>query len=206
MVGTAIEGISGNRVIELSDSPMTRSSSPSDFWGSRWNQLVHIVLKGAIYVPLRKNGFSKGVAALATFATSGLLHEYVLTMIALKGVMLEDHSAYTPKYGYHLAFFAWNGMVLMLEGLFHNHAFILALKSALPGPVITTMVLMTVLPIGHWFTGKKSWPTSVTYNTYRWHSNCGITSSADEYAQTGFYNDFAVGFPQVVWSPLRYEL
>lgn len=153
VVGTLIEVVTGNKVIELSDNPMTHSTSPSDFWGRRWNSLVHIVLKGAIYIPLRKNGFSKGIAALATFAGSGLLHEYVLTAIALKGAMPNDKNAHLPKYGNHLAFFAWNGVVLMLEGLFYKHAIIQKVKTTLPDVVITAMVIMTVLPIGHWFTG-----------------------------------------------------
>jgi Membrane bound O-acyl transferase family len=135
---------------------MTHSSSPSDFWGRRWNALVHIVLKGAIYVPLRRNGFSKGIAALATFAASGVLHEYVLTAIDLKRVVLGDHTAYAPKYGIHLAFFAWNGVVLSLEGIFHNHPFIQKLKKSLPSPAITAMVIMTVLPVAHWFTGESA--------------------------------------------------
>ena len=137
MVGTGIECLSGNKVIELSDSPMTRSSSPSDFWGRRWNALVHLVLKGGVYVPLRKNGFSRTFAALATFASSGLLHEYVLTMIAM-GVAQRDHSTYSPpRYGYHLAFFAWNGVVLTLEFLYAKQPFFQTLKKALPAPVIT---------------------------------------------------------------------
>ena len=155
MVGTAIEFISWKSVLEVSDSPLTKSTSPSDFWGRRWNALVHIVLKGGVYIPLRKNGFSKGIAALATFVASGLLHEYVLTALAFKGVLLDDHSAYTPRYGYHLAFFVWNGLNLILEGIFYKHPIIQWMKRTLPKPVIVVMVLMTVLPIGHWFTGKS---------------------------------------------------
>jgi len=127
------------------------------FWvlrGRRWNALVHIVLKGAVYIPLRKNGFSKIVAAFATFAASGLLHEYVLTAIAMKGVLLEDHSAYTPKYGNHLLFFAWNGIVLALESLYWRHPVMQWTKKTLPRPLITMLVIMTVLPVGHWFTGE----------------------------------------------------
>ena len=154
-VGTLTELITGKSVIELSDSPMTASTSPSDFWGRRWNALVHLVLKGGVYIPLRKNGFSKMFAALSTFVASGLLHEWVLMALAFKGVLLgEDHSSSTPKYGYHFAFFVWNGIVLALEGLFHKHPIVQRMKQILPAPIITMLVIMTVLPIGHWFTGE----------------------------------------------------
>lgn len=212
MVGTLIECLSGNKVIELSDNPMTHSSSPSDFWGVRWNALVHIVLKGAVYIPLRRNGFSKGLAGLATFASSGLLHEYVLTVIALKGVILEDDSAYTPKYGSHLAFFAWNGIVLMLEGLLHKHPIIQKMKRTLPAPIITAMVLMTVLPVGHWFTGEfdRADCREHSLTNLPLASFCALIlyhfHLKDEYAETEFYNDFAVGMPLLVWTPLRYEV
>ena len=153
MVGTLVEFVSWKSVIEVSDNPLIASTSPSEFWGRRWNALVHIVLKGGVYIPLRKNGFNKGLSAFATFASSGLLHEYVLTALAFKGVLLEDHSAYAPKYGYHLAFFVWNGLVLILEGLFYTHPIVQWTKNTLPTPLIVAMVIMTVLPIGHWFTG-----------------------------------------------------
>lgn len=45
MVGFGLECVSGITVIEVADSALTKSSSPSDFWGRRWNALVHIVLK-----------------------------------------------------------------------------------------------------------------------------------------------------------------
>ena len=170
MVGTAIEFISWKSVLEVSDSPLTKSTSPSNFWGRRWNALVHIVLKGGVYIPLRRNGFSKGIAALATFVASGLLHEYVLTALAFKGVLLDDHSAYTPRYGYHLAFFVWNGLILILEGIFCKHPIIQWIKKTLPMPVIVAMVLMTVLPIGHWFTGKSS--RLACTGKAAWHFSC----------------------------------
>jgi len=176
LVGTLIEALSGNCVIELCDSPLTKSSSISDFWGRRWNALVHIVLKGGVYIPLRKNGFPAGMAAFVTFAASGILHEYILTAMS-ETAMLKNNKPFTPNYGNHLAFFAWNGVVLVLEGLFYKHPLVQQMKRRLPSAVITAMVIMTVLPIGHWFT--------------------------DEYAEIGFYQDFAVGMPELIWTPFR---
>ena len=152
-VGFLIELLSGKSVIELSDAPLTASSSPSDFWSQRWNRLVHLVLKRAVYMPLQNNGISKQLSALATFGASGLLHEYVLTALAFKHVLLKDHTAYVPRYGMHLYFFLWNGIVLILESIFYKHPIFQWMKTTLPRPLLTMTVLMTVLPIGHWFTG-----------------------------------------------------
>ena len=104
---------------------------------------------------MRKNGFSKGVAALATFIASGVLHEYVVWALSLKKILLADHTAYTPRYGYHLIFFIWNGIVLSLENLLSKHPVFQWMSKNLPKPIITAFVIMTVLPVGHWFTGKS---------------------------------------------------
>ncbi|CAB9527527.1 Probable long-chain-alcohol O-fatty-acyltransferase [Seminavis robusta] len=175
VVGTIIQGLTGTTVIELTNSPMTQSTSVSDFWSRRWNSLVHLVLKGGVYVPMRKNGFPASVAAFVTFAASGIFHEYVLTALAMKARVLEDDSFYTPKYGYHLAFFAWNGLAIMMEHAVSDHPFVRWMKNNLPRPVITTLVICTVLPVGHWFT--------------------------DEYVRIGFFDEIALGLPVMVWIP-----
>ena len=107
-----------------------------------------------MYIPLRKNGIPAGVAGLGTFAASGILHEFILAALAIIVAKREGHKPFTPSYGNHLAFFAWNGFVLAAEGLLYKHPIIQEMKRWLPPPVITAMVIMTVLPIGHWFTGK----------------------------------------------------
>lgn len=49
-VGIMTEFLTGISVMELSNSPLTASRSPSDFWGRRWNSLVHGLLKVCTYV------------------------------------------------------------------------------------------------------------------------------------------------------------
>eukprot|EP00546_Thalassionema_frauenfeldii_P012146 CAMPEP_0178918672 /NCGR_PEP_ID=MMETSP0786-20121207/13954_1 /TAXON_ID=186022 /ORGANISM="Thalassionema frauenfeldii, Strain CCMP 1798" /LENGTH=58 /DNA_ID=CAMNT_0020592403 /DNA_START=719 /DNA_END=892 /DNA_ORIENTATION=+ len=56
-------------------NPLFTSRSPSDFWGRRWNLLVHSLLKGGIFKPVRKY-FSSTVATVAAFLASGALHEW----------------------------------------------------------------------------------------------------------------------------------
>ena len=43
--GCAISLLSGNSTLTVNDEPLTKSTSITDFWGRRWNQLVHGVLK-----------------------------------------------------------------------------------------------------------------------------------------------------------------
>eukprot|EP00578_Thalassiosira_sp_NH16_P019514 CAMPEP_0181086972 /NCGR_PEP_ID=MMETSP1071-20121207/6030_1 /TAXON_ID=35127 /ORGANISM="Thalassiosira sp., Strain NH16" /LENGTH=586 /DNA_ID=CAMNT_0023168841 /DNA_START=17 /DNA_END=1774 /DNA_ORIENTATION=+ len=75
--GFAICGLAGILTLDAFDSPMFKSTSVSDFWGRRWNRLVHGVLKRGVYKPVRKYS-SKTIAALSTFIVSGILHEYIL--------------------------------------------------------------------------------------------------------------------------------
>jgi hypothetical protein len=110
------------------------------------------------------------VAALVTFAASGLFHEYLLVAL----MMLEKFD-YAPNYGHQLVFFAWNGTVLALEGVFSGHPAIQWMSKNLPKPIITALVLLTVLPISHFF--------------------------VDEYLAVDFFNHFAVGMSTVVWYP-----
>jgi hypothetical protein len=119
---------------------------------------------------LRKRKYTKGVSALATFLGSGLLHEYVLALIAMKGATTDN--PYIPRFGAHVAFFVWNGVVLCLEHLLGNTKEIALVSQVLPKPVRTAFVLLTVLPISHWFT--------------------------DEYISNGMLPDFAMSFPQIV--------
>lgn len=43
--GLAISLLTGKSTITVNDSPLTKSSSPSDFWGGRWNKQIHGLLK-----------------------------------------------------------------------------------------------------------------------------------------------------------------
>ena len=58
-------------------NPLFKSQSPLDFWSKRWNLLVHRVLKGGVYKPVRKHS-SAIMAILASFIASGLFHEWLL--------------------------------------------------------------------------------------------------------------------------------
>jgi hypothetical protein len=89
------------------DDPLLKSTSPSDFWGKRWNSLVQTCLKNGVFKvsdvysrrkrlaiccprlttrdyllfqPIYKH-FSKPAGVMATFLASGLLHEWLVLVI-----------------------------------------------------------------------------------------------------------------------------
>jgi hypothetical protein len=54
------------------------SSSLRDLWGRRYNLLINSLLKETVYIPAQTYyGYSKRVASLLAFLTSGLLHSWV---------------------------------------------------------------------------------------------------------------------------------
>mmetsp|Transcript_18129 Transcript_18129/g.30282 ORF Transcript_18129/g.30282 Transcript_18129/m.30282 type:complete len:458 (-) Transcript_18129:370-1743(-) len=56
--------------------PLTRGTSPSDFWGRRWNLLVHRLFRRTIFQPLVLRGVPAAAAAALAFFVSGAFHEY----------------------------------------------------------------------------------------------------------------------------------
>ena len=50
------------------------------------------------------------------------------------------------------AFFLWNGAVMLIERSVSKNLSFAAIKN-LPTPVISTLILLTALPVSHWFTG-----------------------------------------------------
>ena len=114
---------------------------------------------------------SSHVASFFTFLASGILHEYTLFLAAV-GTKVDNYS-YTPKYGWQLLFFLWNFSVMGIEFLLRGNKTIQYWSAKLPKPVITALVLLTVLPISHWFT--------------------------DEWILAGFITGVSRAFPRIVW-------
>lgn len=145
--------------IEAMKNAMFEARSPSDFWGRKWNIVIHNMLKRAVFKPVREH-YSKMMAMICTFLASGLFHEWILavTFTINRNEKDEngycDHCYYPNTYGKHLMFFLWNGMLIGIEiivvkrfPLFHY------LGKTLPPLLRSFMVLMTALPVGHLFLG-----------------------------------------------------
>ena len=77
--------------------------TPAAFWGRRWNLVVHGFARRYVFLPVaRRRG--PALAVLATFAASGLMHEYLV----LAAVGVPD---YRP--GFMLAFFVAQGVAVL---------------------------------------------------------------------------------------------
>jgi hypothetical protein len=73
-----LASLAGVQLVPFMLNPIFESSSPSDFWGRRWNLVVHGILKRGVYKPVRSK-HSRRVASIATFIASGLFHEWLLS-------------------------------------------------------------------------------------------------------------------------------
>ena len=115
-----------------------------------------------VFKPTVQSMGSKNVAVLATFMASGFYHEFILLVLYWVG-------SFQPNFTAQLFFFLWNGLLLLLEGMLSRNQTFFLLSSKIPPRLKNVLVLMTVLPVSHWF--------------------------LDEYVACGVYKDFAVAFP-----------
>merc|ERR1712176_1327071 len=119
-----------------------------DFWGRRWNVLVHSVMKRGLYKPVRSVS-SAAVASLAVFVASGLFHEWLVHAVFVykrpsilsSGVLL----------GSNTAFFVWNFFVIMSERVLAGTKSIRSLGKIPPPMLLPFLIIMTSLPMAHWF-------------------------------------------------------
>jgi Membrane bound O-acyl transferase family len=79
------------------------SNSPRVFWGQRYNKLVNTILKESVFQPLAELGVSSQVAAITSFAVSGLLHLHVA------------HAVFTQGTATAFAFFVIHGVACVVD-------------------------------------------------------------------------------------------
>jgi membrane associated rhomboid family serine protease len=87
------------------------------------------------------------MAAMATFLASGIIHEYVWYLLFYTSIHQDD--VHVPPFGKQLLFFGWNGILLVMEYAVRWEK----LVSAIPKPIVTLLVVLMALPVGHLFTG-----------------------------------------------------
>jgi Membrane bound O-acyl transferase family len=135
----------GVKAQPIMDNPILQASSPSDFWGRRWNLVIHNCLKEGVYKPIRQSGGSPAVAVTGAFFASGLFHEWLIP------VVFTDMNGYQPRPGYTLLFFSWNAVLVCMEGVLCNNKWFVRTAHRIPKPVRTLLVLLLALPVGHLF-------------------------------------------------------
>lgn len=129
----------------MMDNPLLKASSPSNFWSGRWNLVIHGALKRGVFKPVYNLSSSKLVAILVTFLASGLFHEFIL--IATH----PPHLNFQHTFGKNTAFMMWNAAVIILEAVFGKAPIFAWIKTNLPKPLVTMMVICTAMPLAHWF-------------------------------------------------------
>ena len=145
------------------DNPLLESTSPTDFWGRRWNTVVHTVLKNGVYKPLRKCAvLPRAAAVLATFVASGVFHEWILVLVFVTPTT-DDHWRwlvfetgrkdvhYDPSYGGSIVFFSWQALLIGLELSFGRTRFVRRIAKILPKQVKTAIVVGMGVPLAHFF-------------------------------------------------------
>ena len=149
-VASLIQLLGGFQTEPAVDNPIFGSSSPSDFWGNRWNAIIHRGLKQGIYKPVRMTTGSRNVATMAAFLASGVAHEYTWAVMFYQSSHEEDR--YTPPFGKTMLFFGWNGIVLVFEHWIGRERWD-AMVKPMPRLLVSLFVVMAALPVGHLFTG-----------------------------------------------------
>lgn len=145
--GNLVQLVTGYKVLNTMKNPMLEATSPSDFWGRRWNVLVHVVLKRGVYKPVRTYA-SALIASLAVFVASGLFHEWMV-----HAVFLYNRQSEGVVLGSNTAFFVWNFVVIACERMLVTTKVVQSLNEVLPRFVVTVMIIMSSLPFAHWFGG-----------------------------------------------------
>ncbi len=149
-VSTIYNLLYGFETYEVVQNPMFKSKSVSEFWGRRWNMLVHKGLKNGVYKPTRKRTSSKVLGAMATFVVSGIIHEYVNFVLFAHLNDLHHHQFSWNQ----MKFFGWNGVLLALEYGIGHWAIFKWISRNLPQFFVTALILSCALPLAHLFTGE----------------------------------------------------
>lgn len=134
--------VTGIETYEIMRNPIFKSKSPSEFWGRRWNLLIHNCLKNGVYKPVRSIGGSRATAVFAAFVASGLFHENLLPIVFFD---------YKNVKGATTVFFLWQASLMVLEVLLSSMVTFTTLNKMVPGPIKTVLVILLGIPLGHWF-------------------------------------------------------
>lgn len=154
---------------------MFTSRSPSQFWGQKWNLLIHRTLKHGVFLPARQR-CGATPAILLSFLASGLLHEYCWSLIFYDPHA--DHwdpapgpcpACFRPRWLKVTLFFALSAGMLLLERPVGSY--VGPVTKHWPTPLVATLLLSLVLPVSHLFTG--------------------------DWAVGGYFSDFAIGLWQL---------
>lgn len=155
------ENVKGFATQKVFDSPLTKSKTPTEFWTERWNHMTHLLLKRGIFEPAKKCFHDRRIAMFVTFVVSGLYHEYCWACIFYDqsylydsdGKCLKDEGCYDFQFGRVTAFFAYTGIVMLLERPLRKLALVKWFSSVLPTVVVAQLLVLIHVPFVKWYCG-----------------------------------------------------
>lgn len=188
----------------FSDSPLSKSTSPSDFWGRRWDRPVATALKRGVFKPLlslsssskqeqeletsqqirqqqqqRKRltriEMNRHVAAAITFLVSGLIHEVVLYNMSLRPG-IPNNPTKTPY-----------------QPMFGSHFFFFVVN----GFILLMERVVQNYPVIVWMQSNLPRPIRTALVLLLVLPIANVFT--DEYIKSSFYSDAAFAFPRIVY-------
>jgi Membrane bound O-acyl transferase family len=102
-----IESLIRYQTHPIMDDPVFSSRSPSDFWGRRWNLIIHDALKNGAYKPVRSLTNSATAGSVAAFLASAAFHENIVLQVFA--------DTYPYRHGPTTGFFLWQAALIVLE-------------------------------------------------------------------------------------------
>lgn len=121
--------------------PLFLSTSVRDFWGRRWNLLIHRMMHRSFFKPLAAS-LGPRAGAVGAFLASALFHEYMWL------VCNWHETDYT--FGGPLKFFGVQFVLLTTESLL-KQTYVGTVFASLPAPVLTILTTLLILPFGPYF-------------------------------------------------------
>jgi len=134
--------MAGIDTVDPMKAPLLLSTSVRDFWGRRWNLVIHRLMKRTFFAPLVKgrSGARRHLGGFLAFAMSGLFHEYMWLAVSWFQI---SPVHYVP--GQVLLFFALQFCLCAVEAvLASTRAGLWA--SRLPAMVRTVGTTLIILP------------------------------------------------------------
>lgn len=133
--------LAGYDSLDSMRQPLLLSTSIKEFWGRRWNLVIHNLMRRSFFAPFKQHGTALRYAgALLAFVMSGLFHEYMWLITNWNHMEI-----YTP--GLPVAFFLIQFVLTAVESVLGKTP--LGQKiAALPAPARTICTTLVILPFG----------------------------------------------------------
>lgn len=132
----------GFNSMEVMRNPLMRSTSVRDFWGRRWNLLIHKLMKRTFFTPFAaRSRLARHAGGLLAFVASGLFHEYM--WLAVNWGSAGDSYLPGGPMLFFFAQFALGAVEAMLAGTALGRV-----ASELPVPLKAIFTTAAILPFG----------------------------------------------------------